>query len=52
MELNSDFTRRAVVHAAQLEWVASPMAGVDRRMLDRIPRRTIAPVPSGAARSS
>jgi hypothetical protein len=36
MELNADFTRRAAVHAAQLEWVPSPMAGVDRRMLDRI----------------
>jgi anti-sigma factor ChrR (cupin superfamily) len=36
VELNSDFTRRAAVHAAQLEWVPSPMAGVDRRMLDRI----------------
>jgi anti-sigma factor ChrR (cupin superfamily) len=36
MQLNSDFTRRAAVHAAQLDWVPSPMAGVDRRMLDRI----------------
>ena len=36
MDLNADFTQRAVVHAAQLDWVASPMAGVDRRMLDRI----------------
>jgi anti-sigma factor ChrR (cupin superfamily) len=36
MELNADFTRRVAVHAAQLEWVPSPMAGVDRRMLDRI----------------
>jgi anti-sigma factor ChrR (cupin superfamily) len=36
MQLNADFTRRAAVHAAQLEWVPSPMAGVDRRMLDRI----------------
>jgi hypothetical protein len=36
MELNADFTQRAAVHAAQLEWVPSPMAGVDRRMLDRI----------------
>jgi ChrR Cupin-like domain len=36
MELNSDFSRRVAVHAAQLPWVASPMAGVERRMLDRI----------------
>ena len=36
MELNADFSRRAVVHAARLAWVPSPMAGVDRRMLDRI----------------
>lgn len=36
MELNSDFTKRAVVHGAQLDWVASPMPGVDRRMLDRL----------------
>ena len=36
MEINADFSRRAVVHAATLDWVASPMAGVDRRMLDRI----------------
>ena len=36
MELHADFTRRAVVHAARLAWVASPMAGVERRMLDRV----------------
>jgi len=36
MELNADFSRRAVVHAARLAWVPSPMAGVERRMLDRI----------------
>jgi hypothetical protein len=36
MELHADFTKRAVVHAAKLDWVASPMAGVDRRMLDRV----------------
>ncbi len=36
MELNADFTKRAVVHGAQTEWIASPMPGVDRRMLDRI----------------
>ena len=36
MELNSDFSRRVVVHSDQLEWQPSPMKGVDRRMLDRI----------------
>jgi len=36
MELNADFSQRAVVHAAHLTWVPSPVAGVDRRMLDRI----------------
>lgn len=36
MELNADFTQRAVVHAARLDWVASPMPGVERRLLDRI----------------
>src|SRR4029453_2886488 len=36
MHLNADFTQRAVVHAAALEWALSPIAGVERRMLDRI----------------
>lgn len=36
MELNADFSQRAAVHAASLPWVPSPIAGVDRRMLDRI----------------
>jgi anti-sigma factor ChrR (cupin superfamily) len=36
MQLNADFTQRAVVHAATLEWTRSPIAGVERRMLDRI----------------
>lgn len=36
MELNSDFSKRALVHSEQLEWQASPMKGVERRMLDRI----------------
>ena len=36
MHLNADFTKRAVVHAAKIDWKASPMAGVERRMLDRI----------------
>jgi hypothetical protein len=36
MELNADFSQRAVVHAANVPWISSPIAGVDRRMLDRI----------------
>lgn len=36
MELNADFTARAAVHSEELEWLASPMQGVSRRMLDRI----------------
>lgn len=36
MDINADFTQRAAVHAADLPWTPSPMAGVDRRMLDRL----------------
>ncbi len=36
MHLNADFSRRASVHAARLDWMASPMPGVHRRMLDRV----------------
>ncbi len=36
MELNADFNQRVLVHSQQLDWQASPMPGVDRRMLDRI----------------
>lgn len=36
MEINADFTKRAVVHAAEAEWIGSPMPGVSRRMLDRV----------------
>ncbi len=36
MELNADFTQRVVLHSQDIPWKASPMAGVDRRMLDRI----------------
>jgi len=36
MELNADFSQRVVVHAAHLPWVPSPIAGVERRMLDRL----------------
>ena len=36
MELNADFKARVLVHSDQIDWQASPMQGVDRRMLDRI----------------
>ena len=36
MELNADFSQRVAVHAAKLPWTPSPIAGVERRMLDRI----------------
>jgi len=36
MELNADFGEPALVHSNEIPWLASPMAGVDRRMLDRI----------------
>lgn len=36
MELNADFGRRVVLHTADMEWLNSPMPGVQRRMLDRI----------------
>lgn len=36
MQLHADFTQRAAVHAAQLPWAPSPVAGIERRMLDRI----------------
>ena len=36
MELHTDFDARVVVHSEELDWLASPMKGVDRRMLDRI----------------
>lgn len=36
MELNADFAQRVLVHARKLAWQASPMPGVDRRMLERI----------------
>jgi hypothetical protein len=36
MRLNADFSRRVAVHAGSLEWMPSPMPGVERRMLDRI----------------
>lgn len=36
MKLNAEFGERASMHAATQDWIASPMPGVDRKMLDRI----------------
>ncbi len=36
IELNANFDERASAHGSKLEWKASPMKGVDRRMLERI----------------
>ena len=36
MRLNDDFSRRAALHGAQMDWVTSPTPGVERRMLFRI----------------
>jgi quercetin dioxygenase-like cupin family protein len=35
MRINDDLSRPVIVHAAKLDWVKSPAAGVDRRMLHR-----------------
>lgn len=36
MNVNDDFNQRAAMHRDRLEWQPSPMAGVERRMLDRV----------------
>ncbi len=36
MKINAEFDRRIVVHSADLDWLESPMAGVERRTLDRV----------------
>ena len=36
MQINADFTQPALVHPQQYQWVASPQAGVERIMLDRM----------------
>ena len=36
MELNADFSKRAVIRPGDTDFVPSPMAGVERYMLDRI----------------
>lgn len=35
MQINDDLSRRVTVHASSLDWVPSPVAGVDRKMLYR-----------------
>ena len=36
MNINSDFKLKAVIHTHDLDWVESPVPGVERKLLDRI----------------
>ena len=36
IKLNADFGQRVAVHFDDVPWLASPAAGVERKMLDRI----------------
>ncbi len=36
MKLNAEFDKRAAMHAGAMDWIPSPIPGVDRKMLDRI----------------
>jgi hypothetical protein len=36
MKINADFSKFAIVHTTDQKWIASPMAGVDRKPLDRV----------------
>ena len=36
MRINAEFDERVVVHSEQLDWLDSPMPGVQRRPLDRV----------------
>lgn len=36
MNINADFSKPASAHGADMPWIASPMPGVERRMLDRV----------------
>ena len=36
MNMNDDFSKRAAVHGAAIDWIPSPMPGVERKPLDRI----------------
>lgn len=35
MQINSDFSKRVVMRSHELEWVSSPTAGIERKMLER-----------------
>ncbi|MES2755945.1 MAG: cupin domain-containing protein [Pseudomonadota bacterium] len=35
MQLNADFSQRVVVESSRIDWVASPAAGIERRLLER-----------------
>lgn len=36
MRINDDLSKSVIVHAARLDWVKSPAAGIERRMLYRV----------------
>ena len=36
MQINANFNQRVLIHSDNEPWLASPMPGVERRMLDRI----------------
>lgn len=36
MRIHDDLSRPVIVHTAKMEWIPSPVAGVDRRMLFRV----------------
>ena len=36
MKINADFDKRVVVHTDEMDWIPSPMPGVERKPLDRI----------------
>lgn len=36
VNIHDDFSQRVLLHTAEMPWVPSPVAGVERRMLDRI----------------
>lgn len=36
MLINADFSRRAALASKDQQWIASPQAGVERVMLDRV----------------
>jgi len=43
VQINADFSQRVLVHSSKEPWLASPMPGVDRRMLDRIGKEVAVP---------